>query len=136
MFVGDHYGEQNLAQKQQFKIIYSTLFHGKGLAVGVDSYNWTVLHFTEGQDPLDSRKRWHFSSLPKMLLAAHSYFIKERIKRLDFQDIAEALEKSFQEIEKLGEELVKEIIRQVPYGSLPRFPCNHMLDDDKKREWP
>lgn len=125
-----------MAKRESTRIIYSTHFHGKGFAIGVDSHNLTLLHFKKGLDPNESRRRWHFNSLPKLLRAAHQYFLKERIKRLPFDDLAQAVERSFEQVEILGQELVAEIIRQAPSGSLPRFPCNHEVCNSQQEKRP
>lgn len=88
--------------REPLRILYQTQFHGKGLAIGVDSFNWVVVHFNPGQCPLDSRQRWYFSNLPDMLLALHKYFVKERIKRLGFLDMVKAVELSYKQVKKIG----------------------------------
>jgi len=122
--------------REPLKILYQTQFRGKGLAIGVDSFNWVVVHFDQGQCPLDSRQRWYFSSLPNMLLALHKYFVKERVKRLGFLDMAKVVKLSYKQVEKLGLELVLEIVRQVPHGALARFQGDHILLIDKGKKQP
>lgn len=119
-----------MVKKEPLKILYQTEFHGQGLAIAVNAQNWIVLHFKKGQSPEDSRRRQHFSDLPKMLLAVHRFINKEGIKRLPFGEMATAVKASTKQIELLGKELVTEIILQAPFGSIPRFPCNHVLDVD------
>lgn len=117
-----------MVKKEPLRILYQTHFNGRGLAIAADSFNWTVLIFREGQDPSESRKRWHFNNLPKMLRAVHQFFLKERIMGLPFEDMAKAVEASIEQVEILGEALVREILRKAPHGALPRFPCNHVIE--------
>ena len=95
--------------KKPPEIIYVTEFHGRKLAVAKDAHNWIVIRCKSDEDPLASDRRWYFSDPAAMLKAVHKYLIKERIKRLDFMGMAQIVEESYKDVEKLAQRLAEKI---------------------------
>lgn len=122
-------------KKKPPKIIYETVFHGQRLVVATERDNWIVIR---GSDQLENfmrdGERWFFSDLSGMLKALHKYFLRERIKRLDFEGMARIVQKSYEDIEKLGHGLAVEIADNDLHGALPRFPCDHVVEHYKKEK--
>lgn len=122
-------------KKKPPKIIYETVFHGQRLVVATERDNWIVIR---GSDQLENfmrdGERWFFSNLSEMLKALHQYFIRKRIKRLDFEGMARIVEKSNKDVGKLGHRLVAEIADNDLHGALPRFPCDHVVTPHHKKE--
>lgn len=122
----------NPPRKNPPTVVYQTEFHGKKLAIAVERHNWIIVHCKAGTNPLKSDDRWYFSDPAAMLLAVHKYLLKERVKRLGFDDFAQVVRQSYDDVEKLGRRLVVEIADNAGYGALPRFPCDHVVERYRK----
>jgi len=95
--------------KKPPEIVYVTEFHGQKLAIAKDPCNWIVIRCKIEEDPLESDNRWYFSDPAAMLKALHKFFIRERIKRLDFEAMARIVERSYKDVEKLAQRLAEKI---------------------------
>lgn len=115
-------------KKKPPTIIYETEFHGKKLAVATERYNWIIIRCRNDENPLESDNRWYFSDLAAMLKALHKFFIRERIKRLDFEGMARIVERSYEDVEKMGHRLVIELADKAGYGALPHSSCDRVVE--------
>ena len=126
-------------RREKLNIIYDTVFHGKRLVVATDPHNWIVIRGSTKLDDevfLQGGARWFFSSLPKMLLSLQKYFVKERIKRLETSAMIRVIEQSYEDVEKLGQSLMIEIVAKDCYSALPRFPSDCVLGIASSKKQP
>lgn len=130
---------KNTPKREPLKILYETKFHGKRLVVATDPNNWIIVRGSPKYEDdvfLHRGDKWFFTSLPNMLMALQRYFIKEKIKRLETSEMIRVIEQSYEDVQKIGRELVLEIVHNDAYGTLPRFPCDHNLGIDKGKKQP
>ena len=125
--------------REKLNIIYDTTFRDRRLVIATDPNNWIIVRGSPELEEdvfLHRGDKWFFVSLPNMLMALQRYFIKERIKRLETSEMIRVIEQSYEDVQRIGRELVLEIVHNDAYGTLPRFPCDHILGIASSKKQP